>query len=173
MKNLNKSIKWIIAAICVIVAAVIVFFNSITVVPSGHTGVEVRMGKVTGNVFGDGFHVKAPFITSVIKMNNQIQKETADTNAVSKDLQTVSASIAVNYHLSAENSAEMYKNVGEGYVDKILLPAVQESTRAVMAGYNAEGLITNRDKVSVEIEDLIGSTPKVVEKVRKGKQQRA
>lgn len=153
-KIIGKYVKWVVIAGCAL-AAIIVLFASVTVVPSGHTGVEVKMGKVTGVVFGDGFHFKAPFATSVIKMNNQIQKETADTNAVSKDLQTVSASIAVNYHLSAENSAEMYKSVGKGYVDKILLPAVQESTKAVMAQYNAEGLITNRGKVSVEIEELI------------------
>lgn len=153
-KSVSNPIKWVVIAICALVA-IILFFASTTVVSSGHTGVEVKMGKVTGTVFGDGFHFKAPFVTSVIKMDNQIQKETADTNAVSKDLQTVSASIAVNYHLSAENSAEMYKSVGVGYVDKILLPAVQESTKAVMARYNAEGLITNRSKVSVEIEELI------------------
>lgn len=153
-KSVSKYIKGVVIAICALVA-IILFFASTTVVSSGHTGVEVKMGKVTGTVFSDGFHFKAPFVTSVIKMDNQIQKETADTNAVSKDLQTVSASIAVNYHLSAENSAEMYKNVGTGYVDKILLPAVQESTKAVMARYNAEGLITNRGKVSVEIEELI------------------
>lgn len=153
-KIIGKYVKWAVIALCALVV-IIVFFASVTVVPSGHTGVEVTMGKVTGNVFGDGLHFKAPFVTKVIKMDNQIQKETADTNAVSKDLQTVSASIAVNYHLSSESSAEMYKSVGKGYVDKILLPAVQESTKAIMAGYNAEGLITNRGKVSVEIEELI------------------
>lgn len=147
-------VKWVVLVGSILVV-IILLFASFTVVPSGHTGVEVRMGKVTGAAFSDGLHFKVPFVTSIIKMNNQIQKETADTNAVSKDLQTVSACIAVNYHLSAENSAEMYKSVGKGYVDKILLPAVQESTKAVMAQYNAEGLITNRGKVSVEIEELI------------------
>lgn len=153
-KTKTTIFKWAIIGVCAIFV-IIVFFNSITVVSSGQTGVEVRMGKVTGTVFGDGFHFKAPFITSIVKMDNQIQKETVDTNAVSKDLQTVSASIAVNYHLSAESSADMYKNVGKGYVDKILLPTVQESTKAIMAQYNAEGLIINRGKVSVEIEGLI------------------
>lgn len=153
-EGIGKFVKWIVIAVCVLVG-IIVLFSSFAVVPSGHTGVEVTMGRVTGTTFGDGLHIKAPFVTKVVQMDNQIQKEAADTNAVSKDLQTVSANIAVNYHLSSESSAEMYKNVGKGYVDKLLLPAVQESTKAVMAGYNAEGLITNRGKVSVEIEELI------------------
>lgn len=153
-KIVHKIAAWSGIAV-VVLLLIITFFSSVTIVPSGHTGVVVKMGKVTGTVLSDGFHFKAPFVTQVIKMDNQIQKETADTNAVSRDLQTVSAAIAVNYHLSSETSADMYKSVGKGYVDKILLPAVQESTKAIMAQYNAEGLITNRGKVSVEIEELI------------------
>ncbi len=116
-KTINKKIvRFAAIAVCVLLA-VIVFFASVAIIPSGQTGVEVKMGKVTGTVFGDGFHFKAPFITSVVKMDNQVQKESADTNAVSMDLQTVSTNIAVNYHLSSESSADMYKNVGKGYVD--------------------------------------------------------
>lgn len=141
--------------IAVIIIAIIVLFSSMTIVPSGHTGVEVKLGRVTGNTYVDGFHFKAPFITTVIDMTNQVQKDDVSCNAVSKDLQTVSTSIAVNYHLSADSSADMYKNVGDSYVDKILLPTVQESTKAVMSNYKAEGLITQRGTVSTEIEDLI------------------
>lgn len=141
--------------IAVIIIAIIVLFSSMTIVPSGHTGVEVRLGRVTGNTYADGFHFKAPFITTVIDMTNQVQKNEVSCNAVSKDLQTVSTSIAVNYHLSADSSADMYKNVGDSYLEKILLPTVQESTKAVMSNYKAEGLITQRGTVSTEIEDLI------------------
>lgn len=146
--------------IAVIIIAIITLFSSMTIVPSGHTGVEVRLGKVTGNTYSDGFHFKAPFITSVVKMTNQVQKNEVSCNAVSKDLQTVSTSIAVNYHLSADSSADMYKNVGDSYLEKILLPTVQESTKAVMSNYKAEGLITQRGTVSTEIEDLIQSKVK-------------
>lgn len=146
--------------IAAIIIAIITLFSSMTIVPSGHTGVEVRLGKVTGNTYSDGFHFKAPFITSVVKMTNQVQKNEVSCNAVSKDLQTVSTSIAVNYHLSADSSADMYKNVGDSYLEKILLPTVQESTKAVMSNYKAEGLITQRGTVSTEIEDLIQSKVK-------------
>lgn len=155
-KKSNKVVKIIVIVISAIIA-LIILCASTTTVPSGHTGVVVQLGKVTGETFSDGFHFKPPFVTKVIKMDNQVQKEDVECNAVSKDLQTISSSIAVNYHLSAENSAGMYKNVGQGYVDKILLPSVQESTKAIMANYKAEGLITQRGTVSVEIEELIQS----------------
>ncbi len=153
----EKKAKGLVVFILVLIVGAIVLFSSMTTVPSGHTGVVVRLGKVTGSTYGDGLHFKAPFIVKVVKMNNQVQKEEVECNAVSKDLQTVSTVIAVNYHLAADSSADMYKNVGEGYMDKILLPAVQESTKAIMANYRAEGLITQRGTVSVEIEELIQS----------------
>lgn len=157
---MQRIIKQSIIIAVIIIAAIITLFSSMTIVPSGHTGVEVRLGKVTGNTYSDGFHFKAPFITLVVKMTNQVQKNEVSCNAVSKDLQTVSTSIAVNYHLSADSSADMYKNVGDSYLEKILLPTVQESTKAVMSNYKAEGLITQRGTVSTEIEDLIQSKVK-------------
>lgn len=46
-----------------------------TTVPSGYTGVEVRLDKVTGATYMDGFHFTTPFITKVVKMTNQVQKD--------------------------------------------------------------------------------------------------
>lgn len=154
---MDKTIKGVIIGTILVIFLIVGIIAGTTTVPSGYTGVEVTLGRVTGATYSDGFHFKAPFITKVIKMNNQVQKEEVECNAVSKDLQTVSSSIAVNYHLSSDSSTEMYKNVGAEYKDKILLPAVQESTKAIMANYKAEGLITQRGTVSVEIEDLIQS----------------
>ena len=151
----------IIVGIVLLIVIAIVGSSSITVVPSGHTGVVVTLGKVTGDTFSDGTHFKPPFITHVEIMDNQIQKSEVETSAVSKDMQTVASSLAVNYHLSAEQSAYVYKTLGTGYVDKILSPAVHEATKAVMAKYSAEQLITQRSAVSIEIHDAL--TAKVSE----------
>ncbi len=161
MEKEKKSIKPIIAGAVAVVAAVVIGGSAITVVPSGHTGVIVTLGKVTGDTFADGTHIKPPFITTVEIMDNQIQKSEVETSAVSKDMQTVESSLAVNYHLSAEQSAYVYKTLGRGYVDKILSPAVHEATKAVMAKYSAEQLITQRSAVSIEIHDAL--TAKVSE----------
>ncbi len=151
----SSRIKPLIIGIIAVIAAVTLVTNSFTVVQSGHTGVVVVMGKVTGETFSDGLHFKAPFVSSVAIMDNQVQKTEVETSAVSKDLQTVSSSVAINYHLSAEQSADVYKNIGMGYIDKILAPAIHEATKAVMAKYSAEQLITQRGSVSIEIQTLL------------------
>jgi len=64
-----KGAKWIaIAAAAVIVAA-----NSFTIVPAGHTGVVMTLGKVSEANYQEGFHLKVPFIQQVEKMSNKIQ----------------------------------------------------------------------------------------------------
>ena len=106
-----KGVKWIVIG----AAAIFVAVNSFTIVPAGNTGVVLTLGEVSANPLSEGFHVKAPFVQSVENMSNKIQVYETPASAVSKDLQTVSSSIAVNYRLVSDKSPDMYKNVGVDY----------------------------------------------------------
>jgi regulator of protease activity HflC (stomatin/prohibitin superfamily) len=102
---------------------------------------------------GEGFHVKAPYITHIVSMDNRIQKQEVSAAATSKDLQAVSTTIDVNFHLSPGNSNSMYQTIGQNYSEILLAPAIQESVKNVMAQYSAEQLITQRSAVSVSIRE--------------------
>ena len=115
------------------------------------TGVVVTMGKVSDRVLDEGMHFKLPFVQQVVMMNNKIQKTEIDSNGVSKDLQTVSSGVAINYHINKDDSAVIYRTIGEGYADTVLQPAIQESMKAITAQYTAEELITKRSAVGEEI----------------------
>ena len=103
----------------------------------------------------EGFHFKAPFITSVKSMSNKIQQTTGDCSATSKDLQAISSTVTVNYHLAPEKTSYVYQNIGASYTDTLLSPATQEIVKAVMAQYSAEELITNRNTVSLAINEQL------------------
>ena len=75
----------------------------------------MALGKVSDNVLQEGFHLKAPFVQNVETMSNKIQVYETSSSAVSKDLQSISSVISVNYKISNEASAEIYKNVGTDY----------------------------------------------------------
>ena len=111
----------------------------------------VTMGKVSDRVLDEGMHFKMPFVQQVVMMNNKIQKTEIDSNGVSKDLQTVSSGVAINYHINKDDSAVIYRTIGEGYADTVLQPAIQESMKAITAQYTAEELITKRSAVGEEI----------------------
>jgi regulator of protease activity HflC (stomatin/prohibitin superfamily) len=143
-----------IAAAIVLVAA-ITAFGAVTIVPAGNSGVVVTLGKVDDRALESGLHFKVPFVQSVVMMNNKIQKCEVDSNSVSKDLQTVSSAVAVNFHITSDSAADIYKNIGVQYQDTVLQPAIQEAVKSVSAQYTAEELITKRTAVGDEIASAL------------------
>lgn len=139
------------------VIAGIVLATATATVPAGHTGVVVTLGKVSMNTLGEGFHLKAPFVQDIINISNQIQVYEGDAPAVSKDMQTISSVIAVNYRIRSSDSANIYQNIGRDYEAVVLTPAVQESVKAVTAKYTAEQLITERTAVGEQMKDMLGT----------------
>ena len=123
MKNAKMRTGIILGVIVLLV--LIVGAGAVTVVPAGHTGVVVTMGKVSDRVLDEGMHFKMPFVQQVVMMNNKIQKTEIDSNGVSKDLQTVSSGVAINYHINKDDSAVIYRTIGEGYADGD--PGIHES----------------------------------------------
>ena len=89
-------------------------------------------------------------------MSNKIQVYETPSSAVSKDLQTISSTIAVNYRLVSDKSADMYKDVGIEYQTILITPAVQECMKSVTSKYTAEELITKRQTVGDEVKDALG-----------------
>lgn len=151
----KKKTGKIIGIIVGIIAAIILIVSSLAIVPAGSTGVITTFGKVSENTYSEGFHLKVPFAQELVVVSNKIQVYEADASAVSKDLQTVSSKIAVNFRVRNDSSAMIYKNIGADYQQVILMPAVQESMKAVSAKYTAEQLITERSKVGDEIKEQL------------------
>ncbi len=151
VKRSFKWVKWAVAG----VLAVVLCASSFTIVPAGHTGVVLTLGKVSESSFTDGFHLKIPFIQDVEVMSNKIQVYETPASAVSKDMQTVSSTIAVNYRISSDASSDIYKNVGIDYKTVLVTPIVQECMKSVTAKYTAEELITERAAVGDEVKTAL------------------
>ncbi len=143
----KKYIKFIIIGAIVLLVAVI-GANCFTIVDAGHTGVVVTLGKVNDGVLQEGLHVKAPFVQKIIKIDNRIVKLEVDTEAFSKDLQTVTTTIAINYRVDTSKSYSIYKNIGANYEQVLVTPAVNEVLKAITAKYTAEESVTNRTLIS-------------------------
>jgi len=154
-KKLIKRVMIGIVTFFVVIFLLILIFSSFTVVDAGHTGVKVTLGKVSDELLSEGFHFKTPFITSIVQIDNRVTKTEVDSNAASKDLQSISSKVSVNYRVNTASSARIYKNVGQDFNNIIVNPAIQECMKAVTARYNADQLITNRTIVSVEMEKEI------------------
>ncbi|MBQ3266117.1 MAG: prohibitin family protein [Ruminococcus sp.] len=148
LKQKNPKIKKYIILGVIAVLAVVIAFNAIVVVDAGHTGVVVTMGKVNEGVLQEGIHMKIPFVQNVVMIDNRIQKLEVQTEAFSKDLQSVDTTLAINYRVDTAKSYSIYKNIGANYEDVLVTPAVNEVLKAITATYTAEETVTNRALIS-------------------------
>lgn len=129
--------------------------NPFFIIRAGERGVVLRVGKVS-RVAGEGLGFRIPLVEKVKKLDVKIQKEEENSEASSKDLQTVSAVIALNYNLVPEEVGLLWQEVGKDYKFRIIDPAIQESVKAATARYTAEELITKREQVREDIKLILG-----------------
>ncbi len=149
------SVKKTVVAVVVIIALLIVALNSFTTVKAGHSGVVLTFEDVSDTVLSEGLHFKIPFVQRIVLIDNRVQKAESACSAASKDLQTVSSTIAVNYKVLNSCSASVYQNIGLDYEAKIITPAIQECVKAVTAKFTAEELITNRQSIGDQMMELL------------------
>lgn len=133
-----------------------IFFSSFGTVPAGNIGVQTRFDKVIGTI-QPGLYLQIPWVESVALMDIQTQKDQADATAASNDLQAVTASVAVNYHVESQDAVTIFSNIGPDYADRVISPAIQEAVKSVTANYTAEQLISQREKVRGDMIELLST----------------
>ena len=96
----------------------------------------------------EGLHFRMPIMQKIVLMDVKVQKAVTDAAAASADLQDVSSTVAINYHIVPDKANIVYQTIGVEFKERIIDPAVQEVVKAVTARYTAEELITKRAAVS-------------------------
>ena len=157
--NVNVGAAKIVAiAVIALIVIGVIAAAAVTIVDAGHRGVLLHWNAVDLTIapLGEGLHFVVPFADSVVQMEVRTLKFIKATSSASKDLQTVSTEVTVNYHPSVESIHYLYKEVGLDYESRIIQPAIEEVVKQVTANYNAEELITKRPLVKSDIEIEIG-----------------
>jgi regulator of protease activity HflC (stomatin/prohibitin superfamily) len=137
--------------VVLIIGAILVFFlflNPWVQVGAGQRGVVLNFGAVQDKVLDEGLHFRIPIMQKVALMDVKVQKAVTDAVSGSADLQDVTSSVALNYHIVPDKANVVYQTIGVEFKERIIDPAIQEVTKAVSARYSAEELITKRPAVS-------------------------
>lgn len=152
----KSTARWIIMAVIALMVIILGVSATVTV-DAGHTGVVTTFGKVSEVVLQEGLHFKIPFVQQVVQIDNRVLKTDVESTSASKDLQTVSSTISVNYRINTMDSANIYKNVGTTFDEVIVKPAIQECVKAVTAEFTAEELITQRQVISEMMREKLAA----------------
>ena len=97
--NVGKAKAFLGALILLIIIGVVIA-ASVQIVDAGNRGVLLHWNAVdlSAPPLEEGLHFVVPFQDSVVPLEVRTLKYTKSTTSASKDLQTVSTEITVNYH---------------------------------------------------------------------------
>ena len=149
--------KGIAFAIIALIVIGVVAAASVQIVDAGYRGVLLHWSAVDTSIppLEEGLHFVVPFQDTVVNTEVRTLKIIKSTSSASKDLQTVSTEVTVNYRPSPNLVNVLYKEVGPDYENRVIQPVIEEVIKQVTANYNAESLITQRPLVKSDIEGEI------------------
>jgi regulator of protease activity HflC (stomatin/prohibitin superfamily) len=164
MSSGNYSQQWVVndketkmklkrtGTLLIVLAVIFLIALSVFIVPAGSVGVVTRFGAIS-RVAQPGLNMKIPLVDGVHMMSVRTQKDEVSASAMSENLQVVTSTVAINYHLDGVYAVDVYQNIGTNYAEIIIAPALQNTFKSVTAKFTAEELITNREAVRLEAEN--------------------
>lgn len=145
-----------------ILAVSLLALTGCSIVGPGEKGVRLSFGKASDEVLDPGAHLWVPFAMGVKLIDTRIQKSEYETNASSKDMQTVVTKFAVNWRINSDSVVKVYKTIGteEDVLNNILEPALSETLKASTSKKTAEEILSKREDLKNEIDSLMAAKMK-------------
>ncbi|MBT3285639.1 prohibitin family protein [Candidatus Bathyarchaeota archaeon] len=153
--NVRRMTGTVIILLILAISGVVILSTATVRIPSGNRGVLLTWGKVEDRILQEGLSFKIPFSQTVVLMNTQIQKAESTEATATADLQEVSTTVAVNYRLDTERVNQIYVDLRQDYVNRVIKPNIEESIKATTAEYRAEELVTNRADVKATLDEIL------------------
>ncbi len=144
----------------IVIFALIVIFNSFSVVNEGFIGVKYRFGKIVKSDLTAGLNFHIPFIEEIKPVDTREQVYEVSTDAYTSDTQTVDAlKLKLNYCYDGTQLPEIIRSIGvENVETKLLVPNVAKISKDEIGKVKAEDLVQNRSTVQNEIYESLKET---------------
>ncbi len=137
-----------------LIASGVVFSYFTFVVDGGERALifDAISGKgVHDKVYGEGIHFRFPKLYEPIIFSIRLNPIVIETKTSARDLQIVNITVRILERPDEENLKKLYLDQRQNYAQKILPNLTHETIKAVLAKYNPDQLITQRENVSLEI----------------------
>jgi prohibitin 2 len=149
-----RAVARLIGVAILIFVAVIMASSGTYVVPPGHRGVEVTMGKVSPVFKPEGFGMKSPMVTTIHPIS--IRQQTAEDKAecYSSDLQQIQIDLRVLFRVPESSVVKLFQDYAGEPFDSLVAPRVQEALKEVAALQSAEQIVKNREEIKTRALEL-------------------
>lgn len=145
------------SVVVIVLLVIFIIANSITIIPTGYTGVRSTFGQISSSVMPTGFNWKIPFVQSIKRVNNKqqdivfnetINAETSERNEV------FFSDITVTYQISAEKSAWIFANVSD-YQNNLVSSGLVASALKTSSKTLTPVDVTNRNTLEPLVKENI------------------
>ena len=126
-------------------------FQSFHIVPPGHRGISIFLGKVDPNARPEGIAFKWPFLESIRDFPIMQLKMDGRADSFSSDLQNMSIYFTVMYRVPETQVVRLFQQYRGDPYGTLIEPRVQEVVKQVTALSRAEDLVKNREKMKEEV----------------------
>ncbi len=129
----------------------------VAIISPGERGVVVHTGKVTGQVYSEGWYLFNSITKDVVQFDTRTQINEEEIAAASEDLQDVNMTIVAQYRIDPNAVAGIVENIGrqKDIDEKIIDPAIQEVIKASIAKFPVADVIRKRADLKKMIEDQL------------------
>lgn len=136
-----------------------ILFGMFVSVPPGYVACIYSHGKgVLLKVLRPGLHLKMPFWHKAKLFNIQVQEYQIrrgfditksdlgdqEIGAPTTDGNNVVLEMTVLFHIDPDNATQLWQNIGDNYVEKIVRPVIRSRVRTVAADYSGADFFSNR-----------------------------
>ena len=140
----------IVLAVGLTVAATIAY------VPAGHRGVIMDGGSgVQAEELNEGWSPVIPFWQRVHNVNVRTQVFEYESFVQTRDLQEVALPIAINFSIFPDQAAELFQEVGHGYVETIISVAAFQASTEAAGQIDAESIAQSRAELVASIATIL------------------
>ena len=148
---MEKKLLGIPVAILCLLVVFIILCNPFVMVGPGERGIKITLGEVQNESLQEGLHTIFPFVQKFRTMDVKTQRNTLETQVYTKDIQTARITYVINYNLQPDNVYKLFREVGMDYESKVLTPVVEGTIKDIIGKWNAQDLISNREKATSDI----------------------
>lgn len=145
--QIRRSLPWIIAVVVIFIFG----YFSTFIVPPGHRGVLVTLGKVSPFFAPEGFGIKLPFVTTMVPISIRQQTQSIKSAAYSSDLQQINIQIDVLFRIPETAVVKIYREFLGDPFDSLVSPRVNEALKEATALQSAEMIVQKREAIKLAI----------------------
>lgn len=142
-----------------LVLIILLFFNPFVFIQSHEKGLKFTMGAISNKVLDNGLHFRIPIFQKIKTVTIQpLQKdsqiEVGSDGAITKDNQTIGATMTVFYVYKQEELTNMWKDFGIEKIENLVTSAIKESFKSNIGVFAIFEIPLNQESIRIKTLQL-------------------